>query len=101
MKLFPEKMFPATAAVVLLVSCAGIPADGDAVQCDACRDMWIYLSSSTPAPGLYRLDGEGDERPVCPHCQEMAIVYFEGGALPRRCPECGGHLQARAVDIVR
>jgi hypothetical protein len=91
----------AIGAAFALVSCATLPADGDAVECDACQAMWIYLSSSTPAPGLYRLNGNGDKRPTCARCQGIAVGYFESGGLLERCPDCGGRLRARGVDIIR
>ena len=88
-------------ALIVLVSCATLPADGDAVECDACKAMWIYLSSATPAPGLYRLESDGSKQPICKRCQEMAVRYFEQGSPPQRCADCGGRLRARGVDIVR
>ena len=91
----------AISAACLLVSCATLPADGDAVECDACQAMWIYLSSGTPAPGLYRLNGNGDKRATCARCQKIAVGYFESGGLLQHCPDCGGRLRARGVDIIR
>ena len=92
----------AACAVLLLTACSTLrPLDGDAVECDACQAMWIYLSSGTPVPGLYRLNGNGDKRATCARCQKIAVGYFESGGLLQQCPDCGGRLRARGVDIIR
>ena len=85
--------------VLLLASCATVPVDGDAVDCDVCEMMWIRLLPASGAPGLYRLNHD-TKRPVCSSCRELAMEYFETGRLPACCPRCRGTLTLRPVNII-
>ena len=86
--------------MVLLAACATVPVDGDAVECDACRTIWIRLYPSSGGPGIYRLNHE-EKRQPCADCEKMAMRYFESGELPPRCPQCGGNLAVRPVNVTR
>ncbi len=85
---------------VLLAACATVPIDGEAVECDVCQTIWIRLFESSGAPGIYRLNHEEKRRP-CANCGKLAMRYFETGELPRRCPQCGGNLAPRPVNVTR
>lgn len=89
-----------TVLAVLLAACATVPVDGDAVECDVCRTIWIRLYPSSGAPGIYRLNHVEKRRP-CANCTQLALRYFETGRIPERCPQCGGHLAVRPVNVTR
>ena len=84
--------------MVLLASCATIPVQGEAVECDACRTIWIRLFPSSGAPGVYRLNHEEKHRP-CANCGQLVMRYFETGEIPARCPQCDGRLTVRPVNV--
>jgi hypothetical protein len=86
--------------LVLLASCTSIPVQGEAVECDACRTIWIRLFPSSGAAGIYRLNHEEKRRP-CANCTKLAMRYFETGEIPERCPQCGGNLAVRPVNVTR
>lgn len=88
------------AMVVLLAACATVPVEGDAVNCDACRTMWIRLYSSSGAPGIYRLNHD-EKHPPCLRCQGLAVRHFEGSGLAPRCARCGGNLALLPVRVTR
>ena len=91
------KIFCAVAAV-MLAACATVPPQGDAVECDACRTIWIRLFPSSGAAGIYRLNHEEKRKP-CRNCGRLAERYFETGEIPPRCPRCGGNLTLRPVSV--
>jgi DNA-directed RNA polymerase subunit RPC12/RpoP len=84
--------------LILLASCATIPVQGEAVECDACRTIWIRLFPSSGAPGIYRLNHEEKHRP-CANCGKLAMRYFQTGEIPARCPQCDGRLTVRPVNV--
>ncbi len=84
--------------LVLLASCKTIPVHGEAVECDACRTIWLRLFPSSGAPGIYRLNHEEKRRP-CANCGKLAMRYFETAGIPARCPQCGGQLTVRPVNV--
>ena len=84
--------------IVLLASCATIPVQGEAVECDACRTIWIRLFPSSGAAGIYRLNHEEKHRP-CANCEKLAMRYFQTGEIPARCPQCDGQLTVRPVNV--
>ena len=87
-------------ATFLLVSCATLPPDGDAVECAACDALWIRLLPATGAAGVYRMKHE--ERPEpCARCEKLSASYFRTGEIPTRCPQCGGRLLLRPVNVTR
>ena len=86
--------------IVLLAACATVPVEGDAVECDACKTIWIRLYPSSGAPGIYRLNHDKKRKP-CANCQKLAARYFETGGVPERCPRCGGNLVVRPVNVTR
>ena len=86
--------------VVLLTACATIPVEGDAVECDACKTIWVRLFPSSGGPGIYRLNHDEKRKP-CASCQKLAMRYFESGGIPQRCPRCGGNLAVRPVNVTR
>lgn len=94
------KAFGAALAALLLASCVTVPPDGDAVECRACRAMWIRLLPPTEAPGIYRLKHCPRSR-ICPRCSSLAAKYFETGEMAPRCPSCRGVLVARPVSVIR
>ena len=94
-------IFGLAALCLLLGACRTVPAEGAAVKCGDCRTMWIYLGPTTSAPGLYRMKEDTAVARVCPHCQRLALAYFERGILPRRCAQCQGLLQVCGVDIIK
>ena len=94
------KTLGAALAALLLASCATVPPDGIAVECRACRAMWIRLLPSTEAPGIYRLKQCPKSR-ICPNCSSLAARYFETGQMVPRCPRCRGILVSRAVNVIR
>ena len=99
-----RKMFqlvPAASSLLLLVSCASMHPDGDAVECSECRTFWVRLLADTAAPGLYVFGDERDKRRACSRCQELSVTYFESGVLPRSCAYCDGTLTPRAVGLSR
>ena len=83
---------------VFLAACATVPVQGEAVECNACRTMWIQLCPSSGAPGLYRLNHQEKSKP-CVDCQKSAMAYFQTGKSPGRCPGCGGTLTVRPVNV--
>jgi hypothetical protein len=85
---------------VLLAACATVPIEGEAVECDACQTIWIRLFEASGSPGIYRLNHDENHRP-CAHCAKLAMRYFETGELPPRCPQCGGNLTVRPVNVAR
>ena len=85
-------------ATILLAACATVPVQGEAVECSACRTMWIQLCPSSGAPGLYRLNHQEKSKP-CVDCQKSAMAYFQAGKTPGKCPECGGTLTVRPVNV--
>jgi uncharacterized paraquat-inducible protein A len=86
--------------ILFLASCATVPIDGEAVECDVCRTIWIRLYPSSGGPGIYRLNHEEKRKP-CANCQTLAMRYFETGEMPERCPQCGGNLAVRPVNVTR
>ena len=84
--------------VVLLASCATVPVQGEALECNACRTMWIRLYPSSGAPGIYRLIHGEKSRP-CESCQKVAMDCFQTGKSPQKCSECGGVLTLRPVNV--
>ena len=86
--------------IALLAACATVPVEGEAVDCDACRTIWIRLDPSTGAPGIYRLNHDKKHKP-CVRCQRLAMRYFEKTGVPARCPQCGGNLAVRPVNVTR
>lgn len=86
--------------VVLLTSCATVPVEGDAVECDACRTIWVRLYPSSGAQGIYRLNHDEKRKP-CANCQKLAMRYFETGEIPQGCPQCGGNIAVRPVNVTR
>jgi hypothetical protein len=88
-------------AALFLGGCAAVPVDGDAVECNKCQTMWIRLYAKTSVPGLYRLDEREGNASPCSRCEQLSVQFFESGALLRRCPDCGGMLGARTVNIIR
>lgn len=85
-------------AAILFAACATVPPQGDAVECDACRTIWIRLFPSSGAAGIYRLNHDEKHRP-CRNCERLAARYFESGEIPQRCPRCGGVLALRPVRV--
>jgi len=96
------KSFKAVGALLILflAACASVPVDGEAVECDLCRTIWIRLYPSSGGPGIYRLNHEEKRKP-CADCGNLATRYFETGKLPPRCPQCGGNLVVRPVNVTR
>lgn len=86
--------------IVLLAACATVPVEGDAVECDACKTIWVRLYPSSGAPGIYRLNHDEKRKP-CASCQKSAVLYFETGGVPERCPRCSGKLALRPVSVTR
>jgi NAD-dependent SIR2 family protein deacetylase len=86
--------------IAFLAACATFPADGDAVECDTCRAIWIRLYPSSGGAGIYRLKHE-EKREACPDCEKLAARYFQTGKLPPRCPHCGGNFIVRPVSVTR
>ena len=84
--------------VVVLAACTTVPIMGEAVECNACRTIWIRLYPSSGAPGVYRLNHEENRRP-CENCAKLAMRYFETGEIPARCPQCGGQVTVRPVNV--
>jgi hypothetical protein len=105
MMTFPDKsrvfLLCAMMAAHILGGCAALPVDGDAVECNRCQTMWIRLYAKTTAPGLYRLDERGGAAAPCPRCEQFSVQFFESGVLPRLCPDCGGSLEPRTVNVLR
>jgi hypothetical protein len=85
-------------ATILLAACATVPVQGEAVECNACRTMWIQLCPSSGAPGLYRLNHQEKSKP-CVDCQKSAMAYFQTGKTPAKCLGCGGTLTVRPVNV--
>ena len=94
------KAFGAALVALFLASCMTVPPDGVAVECRACRAMWIRLFPPTEAPGIYRLKHCPKSR-ICPNCSNLAAKYFETGEMAPRCPSCRGDLVPRPVNVVR
>jgi len=84
--------------VVLLASCATVPVQGEALECSACRTIWIRLYPSSGAPGVYRLI-HGEKTRPCENCQQLAMACFQTGKAPKKCPECGGVFTMRPVNV--
>jgi len=84
--------------VVLLASCATVPVQDEALECDACQTMWIRLYPSSGAPGVYRLI-HGEKTKPCENCQQLAMACFQTGKAPKKCPECGGVFTMRPVNV--
>ncbi len=83
---------------MFLAACATVPVQGEAVECNVCRTMWIQLSPSSGAPGLYRLNHQEKAKP-CTSCEKLAMAYFQTGKTAGKCPECGGTLTVRPVNV--
>jgi uncharacterized paraquat-inducible protein A len=86
--------------IVLLAACATVPVEGEAVECDACKTIWVRLYPSSGAPGIYRLNHDEKRKP-CANCQKLAARYFETGEIPERCLRCSGKLVVRPVSVTR
>lgn len=84
--------------VLLLASCATVPVQGEALECNACRTMWIRLYPSSGAPGVYRLI-HGEKTRPCGSCQKLAMACFQNGKSPEKCPECDGVFTVRPVNV--
>jgi DNA-directed RNA polymerase subunit RPC12/RpoP len=80
--------------------CVSIPPDGDALDCSACETMWIRLLPATGTTAYYRAKREKAPS-SCANCQTLAAKYFETGEVPRACPQCGGKIIVRPVNVVR
>ena len=99
MKTIRRSAWAAVCALLPLTACSTLqPPDGDAVECDACDTIWIRLFPSSGAPGVYRLN-HGEKRKPCGSCGKLALGYCETGQIPKRCPDCGGNLTLRPVDV--
>lgn len=84
--------------VVLLASCATVPVQGEALECSACRTIWIRLYPSSGAPGVYRLI-HGEKTRPCENCQQLAMACFQTGKAPKKCLDCGGVFTLRPVNV--
>lgn len=95
------KCFKALSLVfILLAGCASVPADGEAVECDVCRALWIRLYPANGPEGVYRLNHDRS-RELCAGCESSAVRSFQTGEIPVSCRQCGGRLTARPVNIAR
>ena len=90
------------ALTLLLAACATVPdnTDGEALDCSACRAIWIRLLPSSGAPGVYRAKHCPKQR-LCPECTRIVARYFRGGELPARCHACGGDLVWHPVSVTQ
>lgn len=81
-----------------LAGCVTIASQGEAVECEVCRTLWIKLYPESGSPGIYRLNHRVKQKP-CAQCEAYASRYFETGDIPERCAGCGGRFALRPVEV--
>lgn len=91
--------------IVLLVGlwaagCVTVPpgSDGIALECDACRTMWIRIDRPGDLAGDYRIEHEPG-RKVCATCDRIGQRFLRTGQAPARCEVCGGTLTTGVVEL--
>lgn len=87
-------------ACVWGVGCATVApeSDGIALECNACRTMWIRIYQPGPITGDYRIEHERG-RKVCPACEKIGLHFVRTGEAPAGCEVCGGTLVDGVVEL--
>lgn len=87
-------------ASVWSAGCATVPrsSDGIALECDACRTMWVRIDRPGDLTGNYRIEHERG-RKLCPECEKIGLRFVRTGKAPATCAACGGTLVSGVVEL--